>query len=228
MLPASPGCMTRSPCRPPCAPGAISSAWAMPLRFARWEKAPFPGSGRCLILLLCCFPPSAAAFALLVVLRRLLGSPQGRGPAAAGRAAVHSTRPVFSGDAPAFKAAAGFPRLAQVLRDPVLTTIPGRQGGHAQRDETGQRSGGGGCGVWGVGVAWGPFTSPSSWGVAGPERARPGTAAAPPEAMPPRHQTLAGGSPGQPGAAPAVAGRAGVSVGGGRCPRCPMAARARA
>lgn len=54
------------------------------------------------------------------------GSPQGRGPAAAGRAAVRSTRPVFSGDAPAFKAAAAFPRPAQVLRDPVLTTIPGR------------------------------------------------------------------------------------------------------
>lgn len=89
------------------------------------------------------------------------------------------------------------------------------------------RAGGGGGGA-----AWGPFTPASSWGAAGPERARPGTAAAPPEAAtnppPPRHQTLAGDSPGQPGAAPAVAGRAGVSAGGGRCPRCPMAARARA
>lgn len=114
------------------APGATSSAWAMPLRFAWWEGAPFPGGSRCLILFLGCFPPSAAAFALLVVLQRLLPSPQGRGPGG-GRAGGSSPPrgPAFSEGAPAFKAAA-VPSHARRrccgarFTRPALTTTPAR------------------------------------------------------------------------------------------------------
>lgn len=218
----------QEPCRPPRAPGAIiSSAWAMPLRFARWGKAPFPGGGRCLILLLCWFPPSAAAFALLVVLRQPSRSRTGGGRA--GSCAQHQAG-VFGG-CPRVQGCRCFPTPGTGAAGPGSHNNPRpiRRPRTAGRDGPPERGGGGGGAEGRLGdllhpPALGGRRAPSVPGL-GPQlpRLRP-----PPTPPPPRHQTLTGDSPGQPGAAPAVAGRAGVSAGGGRCPRCPMAARARA
>lgn len=145
-------------------------------------------------------------------------------PAAVGRAAAR--RP----GGPRFRREPPRSRLPLCLPTPGAGAAgPGSHGRLSQQpppdkaDETGRRAG-----------IRGPFAhphpAPAFGGRRAPKGARPGPAAAPPEADPrsPLSGPWLGAPRGGSGAAPAAAGRAGVSSGGGRCPRCPMAARARA
>lgn len=146
-------------------PGAIPAAWAIP-PLCLVDGTPFPGCGRCLILWPGSFPPPAAVLALLVVLQRLFHSAQGRGRQAGGCA-----QPAVFGGCPRVQGCRCLPTAAAGAAGPVLTAGSHNNPRPAGRGGPGDR---------------GPPVPLGSWRAVGPKSARPGAAAAPPEAGDPR------------------------------------------